>query len=236
MLKSIGHLLLVKNTLFHWLMVLIGLLYLYFLSEHITSSMNLIFLSCLILSSLKVKANTPLKIFLIILICTHHGFFYGLKVTTEAAMNFILGMCGLKMLEQNNFRDRHLLLFIVLLLLNAALLFEKSLFIFFYVLLSYLCLILVMSSPKWHWKYLFSALKSILFVSPLIITAYFFFPRWNSQLFGDFTVAGNAPEIHKIGLTMDVNFNHLSSVIPNSAQSFLAFAPALDKQIGRAHV
>lgn len=231
MLKSISNHFLVKNSLFHWTMVGIGLLYLYLLAEHITSGMNLFFLGCLILSSFQLKANTPLKIILISLITIHHGFFYGLSLTSEAAMNFILGMCGVKMLEQQEFRDRHLLLFILLLLLNAALLFEKSIFVFIYVLASILSLIFVMSSPRWDWKYLWSACKSILIVSPVILAAYFFFPRWNSQIFGDFSVAGNAPKIHKIGLTMDVNFKDLTSIEPNSALSFLAFVEVLQKPL-----
>lgn len=231
MLKSIGHLLLVKNTIFHWTLVLIGLLYLYFLSEHITVGMNLFFICCLALSTFKLRANIPFKIVLIILICLHHAFFYGFSITSEAAMNFILGMAGIKMLEQDQFRDRHLLLFIIFLLLNAALLFEKSIFLFFYVLISYLSLILVMSSPKWEWKYLLSALKSILIVSPAILAAYFFFPRWNSQLFGDFTVAGNSPQVHKIGLSMDVNFRNLTNIEPNSSLSFLAFVDIQNKPL-----
>jgi hypothetical protein len=231
MFKFTGHPFLVKNSLFHWSMVSIALLYLYLLAEHITTGMNLFFLSCLLLSSFQLRANTPVKILLISIICVHHGFFYGLKLTTEAALNFILGMTGVKMLEQQEFRDRHLLLFIFLLLLNAALLFEKSIFIFFYVVASLLCLVFVMSTPRFEWKYLWNALKSIAIVSPAIIAAYFFFPRWNSQIFGDFSIAGNAPEIHKIGLSLDVNFKHLNSIEPNSALSFLAYVEVLNRPL-----
>ncbi len=231
MFKSVSNIHLVKNSLFHWTMVCIGLLYLYLLADHITIGMNVLFLLCLVLSSFQFKANTPIKIFFIILICFHHGFYYGLKLTTEAALNFIIGMCGVKMLEQKEFRDRHLLLFIVLLLLNAALLFEKSIFIFFFVVGSLLSLIFVMSSPRWEWKYLWNALKSIFIVSPFILAAYFFFPRWNSQIFGNFSVANNTSEIHQIGLSLDVNFKQLTSLEPNSTLAFLAFVDLLKKPL-----
>lgn len=231
MLKSFSNILLVKNSLFHWALVFIGLFYLYFLKEYLTIVMSIFFILCLILGTIKVQAKTPLKIICILIICIHHAIYYGYSLSSESALNFILGMAGLKLLEQNNFRDRHLLLFIVFLLLNAALLFEKSLLVFAYVLISYLSLILMLNTSKWDWRYVLNAIKSALIVSPIILIAYLFFPRWNSQLFGDFSVADQSSAIQKIGLSMEVNFKNLSSLIPNSSLSFLAFVEEMQKPL-----
>lgn len=231
MFKNISNISIIKITGFDWFFTSVCLLYLYFMSEYITTYVKLFFLICLILNSFKIRLNLLGKIFIIFIIVTHHGLIYGLKVTSEAAINFIVGMCGLKILEQKSFRDRHLLLFIIFLLLNASLLFQKSIFMLIYVLISYFGMILLLSHTKWNWQYLFNALKSLIIIIPFILICYTFFPRWNSQIFGDLNIAGSTAQDHKIGLSLDIDFNELKSVTPNSTLSFLSFMNYIPKPV-----
>lgn len=231
MLKTFSTPSIIKKTSFDWFLAIVCTLYLYFMSEYLTIYIKLFFLTCLILNGLNIRLNLLGKILVILIICSHHGVFYGLKITAESAINFILGMCGLKILEQNTYRDRHLLIFIIFLLLNSSLLFEKSIFILTYVIISYFGIIILITKSKWNWQYLVSALKSLVFVIPLIIVSYTFFPRWNSQIFGNINIAGTSTQSHKIGLSLDVNFKDLQSVTPNSSVSFLSFMGPTQKPL-----
>ncbi len=226
-----------KQRKFFIISLVVNLFLVYFLRETLTPITIISFLICVVVAFFDLPTKTYWK-FLVFLSCPIGNYWqFGWSLIPESSVNILIGVVGIKYLENKERRDLYIIFFCQLLIFFSGFLFLKDIDYFLYVLISFCSLVFGITRlevVKVHPK---EGLKAILVGLPLFLLLFFIFPRWQNQMISLNTNVFR-PSNHQINLPDQLKFEDFSNLISNQKENFIAWTsePLPPPLYWRSHV